>query len=194
MPETPGLMCQKHDDAAWTFRTFHVGEGGVSIRHQNMVPKRAALASCAEKMSEWTKLFLAVDSGAYESVIDAAELVAGDEVQETRSSRSGLVYASATGEEIPNLGDALLPMMTKQNTKRSIKMQVAEVSRPLAGVKRMCGASQVVVFDEDGSFILNKMTGEIPAQKSQATTCSMLVFFQKAPRQVFTGSDDRVRQ
>ena len=37
--------------------------------------KQDALAPCAEKMSEWTKLSLAVDSGACESVIDAAEQV-----------------------------------------------------------------------------------------------------------------------
>ena len=34
MPETPGLMRQQHDDAALIFRSFYVGEGGVSIRHQ----------------------------------------------------------------------------------------------------------------------------------------------------------------
>ena len=123
--------------------------------------KQDALAPCAEKMSEWTKLSLAVDSGACESVIDAAEQVPGYEVQETRASKSGLVYASATGEEIANLGEVFLPMMTKENTKRSMKMQVAEVSRPLASVKRICEAGHVVVFDEDGSFIFNKMTGEI---------------------------------
>ena len=66
-----------------------------------------ALAPCVEKMSEWTKLSLVVDSGACESVTDAAEQVLGDEVQETRSSRSGLVYASATGEEIHNSGRSL---------------------------------------------------------------------------------------
>ena len=52
-------------------------------------------------------------------------------------------------------------MMTKENTKRSMKMQVAEVSRPLASVERICEAGHVVVFDEDGSFKFNKMTGEI---------------------------------
>ena len=51
-------------------------------------------------------------------------------------------------------------MMTKENTKRSMKMQVAEVSRNLASVKRMCEAGHVVVFDEDGSFTFNKMRGE----------------------------------
>ena len=91
--------------------------------------KQDAVAPYAEKMSEWTKLSLAVDSGACESVIDAAEQVPGYEVQETRASKSGLVYASATGEEIANLGEVFLPMMAKENTKRSMKMQVAEVSR-----------------------------------------------------------------
>ena len=56
-------------------------------------------------MSEWTKLSLAVDSGTCESVIGAAEQVPGFEVQEPRPSRSGLVYASAAGEENPNLGE-----------------------------------------------------------------------------------------
>ena len=62
-----------------------------------------ALAPCAEKRSEWAKLSLAVDSGACESVIDAAEQVLGYEVQETRLSKSGLVYAS--GEEILPIWD-----------------------------------------------------------------------------------------
>ena len=120
--------------------------------------KKDTLAACADKADEWTRLSMAVDSGACESVIDAAEHVPGYEVQETRASKSGLVYASATGEEIPNLGEVTLPMMTKEHTKRSMKMQVAEVSRPLASVKRICEAGHVVVFD--GSFIYNKLTGE----------------------------------
>ena len=34
MPETPGLMLQKHDDTALALRTFHNGKRGISIRHQ----------------------------------------------------------------------------------------------------------------------------------------------------------------
>ena len=92
--------------------------------------KQDASAPCTgRRMSEWTKLSLAVDSGACESVVDAAEQVPGYEVPETRASKSGLVYASATGEESPNLGEVFLPMLTTENTKRPMKMQVAEVSR-----------------------------------------------------------------
>ena len=55
--------------------------------------------------------------------------------------------------------------MTDENTKRSMKVQVAEVSRPLARVKRICEASHIMVFDEDGTFISNKMAGEKSAHK-----------------------------
>ena len=69
-------------------------------------------------------------------------------------------------------------MMTQENTKRFMKMQVAEVSRPLASVKRICEAGHVVVFDEDG-FMFNKMTGEtnqLREVRSQATACLMFGF------------------
>ena len=42
-----------------------------------------------------------------------------------------------------------------------MRLQAAEVSRPLASVKRICEAGHTVVFDDTGSFILNKATGEI---------------------------------
>ena len=79
-----------------------------------------------------------------------------------------MVYASATGEEIPNLGEVMLPMLTKENTKRLMKMQAAEVSRPLASVKRICEAGHIVVFDEDGSFIYSKGSGEINQLREEA--------------------------
>ena len=61
--------------------------------------------------------FLEVCSGACESVIDAAQKVFRNEDQEIRASKSGLVYASATVEEITNLGEVVWPMMTKEHMK-----------------------------------------------------------------------------
>ena len=37
----------------------------------------------------------------------------------------------------------------------------APVARPLASVKKTMRAGHVVVFDEEGSFLMNKATGEI---------------------------------
>ena len=52
-------------------------------------------------------------------------------------------------------------MFTVEGTKRKMRMQAAEVSRPLASVKRICEAGHTVVFDETGSFVYNKTTGEM---------------------------------
>ena len=60
---------------------------------------------------------MAIDSGACESVIDAESEVPEYEVKETSASRNGLEYASATGEEIPNLGEVVLPFFTKEGTR-----------------------------------------------------------------------------
>ncbi len=51
-------------------------------------------------------------------------------------------------------------MVTGEGTNGKMKMQVAEVSKPLASVKRICEASHTVVFDELGSYMYNKTTGE----------------------------------
>ena len=40
-------------------------------------------------------------------------------------------------------------------------MQVVEVSRPLASVKRICEAGHTVVFDEEGSYMYNKIAHEV---------------------------------
>ena len=78
-----------------------------------------------------------------------------------RASTSGVKYVSATGEEIPNLGEVMLPVFTMEGTKRKMRMQAAEVSRPLASVKKICEAGHTVVFDETGSYLYHRATGEI---------------------------------
>ena len=39
--------------------------------------------------------------------------------------------------------------------------QAAPVDRALGSVKRMWSSGHMVVFDDDGSYVLNKMIGEI---------------------------------
>ena len=39
--------------------------------------------------------------------------------------------------------------------------QATPVDRPLASVKRMCRAGHRIVFDDEGSYILNKVSGEL---------------------------------
>ena len=37
----------------------------------------------------------------------------------------------------------------------------ASVSKPLVPVKRICSAGHTVIFDEEGSYIYNKHSGEV---------------------------------
>ena len=39
--------------------------------------------------------------------------------------------------------------------------QVAPVAKPLGSVQRICAAGHAVVFDSEGSYIINKQTGEL---------------------------------
>ena len=109
---------------------------------------------------QWQLLSVAVDSGAAETVIPYS-LIKGYPVKETEASKSGLNYASATGEPIPNLGEQVLPLMMEEGTVRGMTFQAAPVARPLGSVMRICKAGHRVVFDDDGSYIENKTTGEI---------------------------------
>ena len=108
----------------------------------------------------WQLLSIAIDSGAAETVIPH-KLVGQHPIGATRDSLSGLCYASATGQPIPNLGEQKLPLLTMEGTMRGMTFQAAPVSKPLGSVKRICAANHRVVFDDDGSYIENKASGEI---------------------------------
>ena len=108
----------------------------------------------------WQMITMAVDSGAAETVIPHT-LVMGHLIMETEASKSGVNYASATGQPIPNLGEQRLPLCTSEGSLRSMTFQAAPVSRALGSVKRMNETGHVVVFDGSNSYIQNKTTGEI---------------------------------
>ena len=115
----------------------------------------------------WSRLSIAVDSGACESVVDP-EQVPGLKLIDTSESLASEEFQSATGEPIPNLGSIQVPMYTRESTIRGMLFTGAPVSKPLASVKKICQAGHVVWFEEGGSFILNKATGECNALREEA--------------------------
>ena len=103
---------------------------------------------------------ITIDSGAAETVIP--EHVGSQYARvATMASESGLEYQSATGQPIRNLGEKKLNLMINDGSMRQMTMQVAEkVSKPLGSVSRICAAGHRVVFDDDGSYIEHKVTGQ----------------------------------
>ena len=66
-------------------------------------PVNALSIAGLEEAHGWHLLFIIVDSGAAETVIQH-NLIKGYKMQETAESKAGVCYASATGDPIPNLG------------------------------------------------------------------------------------------
>ena len=69
---------------------------------------------------------------------------------------------------MPNQGQQRLPIALSNGLKTVALFQVAEVSRPLVSVARMCEAGNRVIFGVAGGVIRNIATGvDTPFRKSE---------------------------
>ena len=95
----------------------------------------------------------------------------------SEASRAGVHYEFANGEEIPNLVEKLLAVVTEEGSWRGLKAQVADVSKPLQSVRSFVRSGHVVVFgdDENGCshYVLNKTTGECTAVRDDGANYLM---------------------
>ena len=114
--------------------------------------------------SQWKQLKFCLDSGAGEIVISEDDL---PEVETTASwgSKHGQTYEVANGDEIDNEGEKkfIAHMVTvdgQDSGGKGITAQVCRVHRPLMSVKKRCRNEHRVVFDDEGSYVENKNTGE----------------------------------
>ena len=101
-----------------------------------------------------------MDSAASASVIPL-DVADGYALEESEGSKADQFWTSATGELIPNLGQRTLACLTREGTIRSMTYQAAQVEKPLNAVCDLMRCKHTVVFDDEGSFMKNKETGEI---------------------------------
>jgi hypothetical protein len=95
-----------------------------------------------------TKLIPALDSGAGEHVCGPDD-IAGFAIRESAGSKTGKHFLAANGDRIANLGEVPLTMRSKEGAKFGSTFQVADVTRPLYSVGRMCDAGCTVSFTKD---------------------------------------------
>ena len=74
---------------------------------------------------------------------------------------AGVMYQIANGTQIPNLGEKFMAVMTPDGEIRGYSTQVADVTSTLQSVRAMLKTDQTVIFDSEGSFVLNKVTGSM---------------------------------
>ena len=114
--------------------------------------------------SQWERISAIVDSGASITAMSPKK-GRGYKVQENEASRNGVEYATAGKETLPNLGEKVMAVLTKERTLRLFKSQMADVSEPLESVRQLVGNRHCVLFglgeNDDQHLIVNKLTGEI---------------------------------
>ena len=108
---------------------------------------------------KWEKVRLYVDSGATETVIGES-ILGFVELREGLAFIRGVKYEVANGIRIPNLGERSFVGTSEEGFKRQLAAQVCEVNKNLLSVRKITKAGNRVVFDEDGSYIEDKQTGE----------------------------------
>ena len=71
------------------------------------------------------------------------------------------MYGSASGHEIANEGEQVMPTVSDEGVVTTQKWQVAEITRPLLSTGEECDKGQLVIYGRSGGLILNLHTQEI---------------------------------
>ncbi len=112
----------------------------------------------------WEVISAVVDSGATVTAVHPKDAKAY-KVQESAASRRGVTYGTAGSEDLANLGEKKIAVLTSEGTLRGFHSQVAEVSSPLESVRQLLGSRHCVLFglgeNEEEHLIVNKITGEV---------------------------------
>ena len=102
---------------------------------------------------------LAVDSGATESVIPSDALESVPTVEGAAHKR-GVMYQVANGDVIPNQGEKRILAVTEEGVEKRLVLQVCEVNQGLISASKLAASGNRVIFDDDGSYVENKMSGQ----------------------------------
>ena len=109
---------------------------------------------------DWVEIEVAVDSGATETVMSEETLSGVIDITEGPAMKRGVAYEVADGTEIPNLGETKFLGFTEEGGAQGVTAQVCAVNKTLMSVSKIAAKGNRVVFDDDGSYIEDKATGE----------------------------------
>ena len=80
---------------------------------------------------------------------------------ETERTLSGFNFHGADGSPIPHKGEKTIKPITREGGETSMKFQLCPVNKALGSVSKIVKNGSRVIFDESGSYIQNKKTGNV---------------------------------
>ncbi len=118
------------------------------------------LMSLIDRQGRWTRVSATVDSGAAANVLPEA-MFPQIALKESEGSRKGQYWVAANGGRIANKGEKLVHFQTTEGAERSVKFQVADVTKPLISVVKITEAGNDVILSKSNPRIVNRKTGEV---------------------------------
>ena len=82
------------------------------------------------------------------------------DIKESAACKRGIVCEVADGTQIPNLGERQFLGVMEDGTAKGVTAQVCAVNKTLMSVSKVASKGNRLVFDDDGSYIECKATGE----------------------------------
>ena len=125
-----------------------------------------------------TDVFLTLDSGCCDHIVDMADAPGYAAVlHPSPGSQRNQQFVVGNGERVANRGQIKLRMKTKDDDGllMSSVFQVAEITRPLMSVCRICDQDMVCIFEKDHARVVDK-DGNVVARFNRdggLYTCTM---------------------
>ena len=112
-----------------------------------------------EERDGWTLIKACMDSGAHVSALPL-NAVQGYAVKPSAGQLRGQYFVDASGGELPNEGEQVLPTCSNEGVWTQQVWQVADITRPLNAISDECDKGQLVIFGKSGGLCLNVLNGE----------------------------------
>ena len=151
--EDSWISCSSHA-ATEDCRIFEVEDGGVAVA-----------AVIAPQTPARCRMTVALDSGAGDHVVGPDD-IPNFNIEPSAGSRAGRGFIAANGNKIANLGQSKVRVMDSEaNSAFRSVVQVAEVSRPLYSVSKICDSNPgvEVTFNSRAAQVKDK-NGKIVAK------------------------------
>ena len=130
----------------------------ILTKEQQVTEGRPLCGAWRSEDAGWTKVQVVMDSGAAESVCPKS-MAPHIPIRDSAAMLAGVFYTAANGGKIFNLGEQQVPVAFG-GVRTMALFQVADVSRPLMSVARICEMGNRVIFGAAGGVILNLKTGQ----------------------------------
>ena len=139
----------------------------VKDRPLHAFPREEGEVTQDEKGDKWVKLSMTADTGASDTVFPTSwfpEVAA----KESAESRAGVTYRAANGKPLPNRGMKDLEVTTQDGQQCRMRVQLADIHKPLFSLGRSTEKGHRVVLDDGaGSYLEHKGSGQKVALRKE---------------------------